>query len=129
MDVQLMGGGGLTNSKYVELGGDATEGTIMCQTYHPSSTAKHIKDFTEKFNSKYGRNPDPNAAQSYDAIMILGQAMAKVGVEDKAKLRDEIAATKGFKGVTGSVGFDSTGDSPRDMMVIQIQNGKYTLAE
>ena len=129
MNVQLMGGGGLTNSKYVELGGDATEGTIMCQTYHPGSKAQHIKEFTEKFNSKYGRNPDPNAAQSYDAIMILGQALSKVGVEDKAKLRDEIAATKAFKGVTGSVGFDAAGDSPRDMMVIRIRGGKYGLAD
>jgi branched-chain amino acid transport system substrate-binding protein len=129
LDFQLMGGGGLTNSKYVELGGAATEGTIMCQTYHPSSKAEHIKSFTERFNKKYGRDPDPNAAQSYDAIMILGQALAKVGVDDRARIRDEIAATKNFKGVTGSISFDATGDSPRDMMVIQIQNGDYGLYE
>lgn len=126
-EVQLMGGGGLTNSKYVELGGAATNGTIMCQTYHPSSKESHIFSFTEKFKKKYGRDPDPNAAQSYDAIMIVAEALEKVGVDDKSKIRDAIASTLNFNGVTGIISFDDTGDAPREMKVIQIRNGKYEL--
>jgi len=127
LQIQLMGGGGLTNSKYVELGGEATNGTIMCQTYHPSSKEPHIVSFTEKFKEKYGRNPDPNAAQSYDAIMIVVAALEKVGVDDKSKIRDAIASTLSFNGVTGIISFDDTGDAPRDMKVIQIRNGEYEL--
>jgi len=129
LDVQLMGGGGLTNSKYVELGGPATYGTIMCQTYHPGSKEPHVRSFTQKFYEKYGRYPDPNAAQSYDAIMILGAALGSAGVTDRSKIRGAIASTKNFKGVTGTISFDSTGDSSRDMMVIQIREGKYQLYE
>jgi len=124
---QLMGGGGLTNSKYVELGGAATNGTIMCQTYHLSSKEPHIVSFTEKFKEKYGRNPDPNAAQSYDAIMIIGAALEKAGVDDESKIRDAIASTSNFNGVTGIISFDDTGDAPREMKVIQIRNGEYEL--
>jgi len=127
LQIQLMGGGGLTNSKYVELGGEATNGTIMCQTYHSSSKEPHIVSFTEKFKEKYGRNPDPNAAQSYDAIMIVVAALEKVGVDDKSKIRDAIASTLNFNGVTGIISFDDTGDAPRDMKVIQIRNGEYEL--
>ena len=127
LQIQLMGGGGLTNSKYVELGGEATNGTIMCQTYHPSSKEPHIVSFTEKFKEKYGRNPDPNAAQSYDAIMIVVAALEKVGIDDKSKIRDAIASTLNFNGVTGIISFDDTGDAPRDMKVIQIRNGEYEL--
>ena len=129
LDVQLMGGGGLTNSKYVELGASKTYGTIMCQTYHPASKESHIKNFTQKFHDKYGRNPDPNAAQSYDAMMILAAALERAGVKDRSKIRDAIASTQNFRGVTGTITFDSTGDSPRDMMVIQIRDGKYKLYE
>ena len=128
LKVQLMGSGGLTNNKYVELGGPATEGTIMCQTYHPSSKEPKIADFTKKFNAKFGHDPDPNAAQTYDAVMILGAAIEKAGV-DRTKVRDAIAATKNYVGVTGTLTFDSTGDSPRDMMVIQIRGGNYSLFE
>lgn len=127
LKVQLMGGGGLTNFKYVELGGATTNGTIMCQTYHLSSQEPHIANFTKKFKEKYGRNPDPNAAQSYDAIMIVAAALEKVGVDDKSKIRDAIASTLNFNGVTGIISFDDTGDAPREMKVIQIRNEKYEL--
>ena len=127
LKVQLMGGGGLTNSKYVELGGAATNGTIMPQSYHTSSKEPHIVNFTEKFKKKYGRDPDPNAAQSYDAIMIVAEALEKVGVDDKSKIRDAIASTSNFNGVTGMISFDDTGDAPREMKVIQIRNGNYEL--
>lgn len=127
LQIQLMGGGGLTNSKYVELGGEATNGTIMIQTYHSSSQEPHIANFTKKFKEKYGRNPDPNAAQSYDAIMIVGAALEIAGVDDKSKIRDTIASTLNFNGVTGIISFDDTGDAPRDMKVIQIRNGEYEL--
>jgi branched-chain amino acid transport system substrate-binding protein len=127
LKVQLMGGGGLTNSKYVELGGSATNGTIMCQTYHPSSKDPLIVGFTERFQKKFGRLPDPNAAQSYDAMMIAAAALDKAGVKDKAKIRDAIAATQSLKGVTGTITFDRTGDAPREMMVIQIRDLKYEL--
>jgi branched-chain amino acid transport system substrate-binding protein len=126
LKIQLMGSGGLTNNKYVELGGAATEGTIMCQTYHPSSTEPRIAEFTQKYKAKFGQNPDPNAAQTYDAVMLLGAAIEKAG-PDRTKVRDALAATKNYPGVTGIISFDSTGDSPRDMMVIQIRGGEYVL--
>jgi len=129
MDVQLMGGGGLTNSKYVELAGGAAEGTIVCQTYHPSSQESHVESFTRSFSTRYDRNPDPNAAQSYDAIMILGQAIEKAGVDEPAAIRDALAAMDAFNGVTGTITFDDAGDSPREMMVIVVRDGEYTLYE
>jgi len=113
-----MDGGGLTNSKYVELGGEATNRTIMCQTYHPSFQELHTANLTKKFKEKYGRNPNPNTAQSHDAIMIVGVALEKAGVDDKSKIRGTITSTLNFNGVTGIISFDDTGDSPREMKVI-----------
>jgi len=127
LKIQLMGGGGLTNSKYVELGGSATHGTIMCQTYHPASKDPIIAGFTDRFQKKYGRLPDPNAAQSYDAITIVVAALGRAGLKDKSKIRDAIASAQNFKGVTGNITFDSTGDAPREMMIIQVRDGKYEL--
>jgi branched-chain amino acid transport system substrate-binding protein len=99
----------------------------MCQTYHPGSKDPIIAGFTERFQKKFGRLPDPNAAQSYDAIEIVLAALEKAGVKDKSKIRDAVAATNNFKGVTGTITFDNTGDAPRNMMIIQIRDGKYEL--
>jgi len=125
LEVQIMGGGCITDPKYAELSGEAANGTITCQTYHPSSKEPHIASFTEEFNKRYGRYPTPNAAQSYDAIMIVGEALEKVGVDDGSKIRDAIASTSNFNGVTGTISFDDTGEAPREMEIIQIRNGKY----
>jgi branched-chain amino acid transport system substrate-binding protein len=59
--------------------------------------------------------------------MIAGAALEKAGVKDKSKIRDAIASARNFKGVTGTITFDSTGDAPREMMVIQVRDGKYEL--
>jgi len=59
--------------------------------------------------------------------MIVVAALEKVGVDDKSKIRDAIASTLNFNGVTGIISFDDTGDAPRDMKVIQIRNGEYEL--
>jgi branched-chain amino acid transport system substrate-binding protein len=58
--------------------------------------------------------------------MLLGAAIEKAG-PDRTKVRDALASTKNYPGVTGIITFDPTGDSPRDMMVIQIRGGEYVL--
>jgi len=88
-----------------------------------------VESFTRSFSTRYDRIPDPNAAQSYDAIMILGQAIEKAGVDEPAAIRDALAAMDAFNGVTGTITFDDAGDSPREMMVIVVRDGEYTLYE
>ena len=125
LDVQIMGSGGLTHPKYVELAGEAANGVIVTLTYHPTSKEPHIRNFTEKFQEKYGKIPDHYNAQAYDAVMIIGAALEKVGADDPLKLRDAIASTKNFKGISGTISFDDKGDSEREEMIIQIRNLKY----
>lgn len=127
LDVQILGPGGLTNPIYVELAGEAANGVIVFLSYHPSSKEPHILSFTEKFKEKYGRIPDHYNAQAYDAVMIIGAALEKVGVDDPSKIRDAIASTKNFKGISGIISFDDIGESTREEMPIQIRNGKYEL--
>jgi len=125
LDVQILGSGGLTHPKYAELAGEAANGVIVTLTYHPTSKDPHIRSFTEKFQEKYGKMPDHYNAQAYDAVMIIGAALEKVGADDPSKLRDAIASTKNFKGISGTISFDDKGDSEREEMIIQIRNGKY----
>jgi len=127
LDVQILGPGGLTNPIYVELAGEAANGVIVFLSYHPSSKEPHILSFTEKFKEKYGRIPDHYNAQAYDAVMIIGAALEKVGVDDPSKIRDAIASAKNFKGISGIISFDDIGESTREEMPIQIRNGKYEL--
>ncbi len=123
---QLMGGGGLTNPKLVELAGDAVYGLLNTQTFFPDpqGASPEAKAFIEAYKAKYGVLPDSNAAMSYDSMMIMAKAIEKAGT-DKKKIRDEIAAIKGYRGVTGVIDIDQYGDANREILIIQVMQGGY----
>ena len=45
---------------------------------------------------------------------------------DPAALRDAIAATRDFPGVTGNISFDQGRDPKKPGIVIRVQDGKFT---
>lgn len=129
MNVQLMGGGGLTNEKIVELAGDAVYGLLNTQPFFPdeSKATPEAAKFMKDYKAKYGMLPDSNAAMSYDSMLILGEAMKKCGDNlTNEEIRKNIAATKDFKGATGTITIDKNGDANREVLIIGINNqGKY----
>ncbi|HET7867588.1 MAG TPA: branched-chain amino acid ABC transporter substrate-binding protein, partial [Burkholderiaceae bacterium] len=54
----------------------------------------------------------------YDAVNVMVAAMVKAGSSDPAKYLPALAATSGYKGVTGTISFDNKGD---------VKNGALTL--
>ena len=62
--------------------------------------------FAKKFREKYGADPDSEAACGYDSALVLADAIKRAGTTDGPKLRDALAATKDFQGVTGNITID-----------------------
>lgn len=128
-DLRLMGGGGLTNPKLLELAGEAVHGLLNTQTFFPDENkatpeaAKFMKDYKEK----YGILPDSNAAMSYDSMVILANALEKAGPDlNNEEIRKNIAATKDYKGATGTITIDEYGDANREILIIGIDDeGEY----
>ena len=129
LQIPLMGGGGLTNPKLIELAGDASYGLLNTQTFFPDpkGASPEAAAFIGAYQKEYGVLPDSNAAMSYDAMMILGLSMRKAGADvNKAKVRDAMADTKGHRGVTGVIDIDEYGDANREILIIGIDNkGAY----
>ncbi|HHY46612.1 MAG TPA: ABC transporter substrate-binding protein [Firmicutes bacterium] len=126
LKVPLMGGGGLTNPKLVELAGEAAYGLLNTQTFFPDpeGASPEAKAFIEAYKKEYGILPDSNAAMSYDSMMILAEAMKKAGPAlNKKEVRDNIAATKNYRGVTGVITIDKYGDANRDILIIRVKEG------
>jgi len=126
LDVQLMGGGGLTNPKLVELAGDAAYGLLNTQTFFPDKegASPEAAAFIDAYEKEYGMLPDSNAAMSYDSMMILAKAMEAAGPSlDKKKVRDAIAATRDYRGVTGVITIDEYGDANREILIIRVKVG------
>ena len=86
--------------------------------YIPSAVTYPVDEIRADFKTKFNNEVQVYAPYVYDAVMVMAAAMEKAGSADPAKYLPELAKTDGYKGVTGSIGFDEKGD---------IKNGALTL--
>jgi branched-chain amino acid transport system substrate-binding protein len=133
---------GLPDPKYIELAGKASEGDRMPATKlmvvdELSDTDPQkpvIKEFIKLYNEKgYAKQFPINTHSGYawDAIMMVAKAMQKVGT-DPARLRAEIENTKGYVGISGTYNLtpeDHNGLDVDSMVMVQVKNGKFVLAD
>ncbi len=64
------------------------------------------------------------AAVAYDAVMLMANAIKVANSTDGTKIRDALAKTKDFDGVTGMISFNETGDPVKQAVVQKITDGK-----
>jgi branched-chain amino acid transport system substrate-binding protein len=125
IDVPLLGGDGWDSEKTLEIGGPAVEGYYFSTHYAADSDSPRVQAFVKGFQAKYGATPDAMAALGYDTAKILADALARAGSTEGAKLRDAIAATSGFEGVTGKISMDEKRNARKDAVVLKIEGGKF----
>ena len=128
VNVQLFGASGMAAQKLIELGGDATQGLILTQSFLPVSDNPAVKTFVANYKAKYNENPIPHAAQAYDTVYILADAIKRAGKADPTALRDAIAKTSGVKLVTSDVKFNDRGDDVgKYLLMTQIKGENFEL--
>ena len=72
---------------------------------------------------------DAHAALAYDATKILFDAMTRGGVTDSARLRDALAQTKNFPGVTGIINIDANRNAVKPAVVLKLLDLKFIYQE
>lgn len=128
MTMPVVGGDGWESPKLIEIGGKALEGCYYSNHYFYGDNNPVVRNFVEKYKQRYGVTPDSLAALGYDAMHVLAEAMKRAGKLDGASLRDAIAATKGYSGVTGTITLGPERNPIGKKLVIEeIRNGQLTL--
>ncbi|RLK58910.1 ABC transporter substrate-binding protein [Actinokineospora cianjurensis] len=61
--------------QYIALGGEATEGSQLIVRFHPGDTRPQVREFVDKYQKRYGKQPDDFGAGAYDALKILAWAV------------------------------------------------------
>ena len=78
-----------------------------------------------------GEAPDALTAVAYDAVKIVLAAIEKSGATepnetDRKKIRDAIAATKDFPGVTGNITLNAQRDAVKPAVMLQVKDNKFS---
>lgn len=87
--------------------GKAALGYIRIVQFDPADQRDVVKNFVQTFKAKYNQDPTHINAHAFDQILVIADAVRR-GATDAQSIRDTMATTKNFSGVTGSVEFDKS---------------------
>jgi branched-chain amino acid transport system substrate-binding protein len=128
--IPVFGGDGWEAPELLQIGGKAMEGTYYSTHYASEDQAPKVQEFVKKYRTRWNNEtPDAMAALGYDSAMVLVDAIKRAGTTDGPKLRDAIAATKDFEGVTGKTALDANRNATKPAVVITIKDGKFKYLE
>jgi branched-chain amino acid transport system substrate-binding protein len=92
--------------------GKAAVGYVRIVQFDPLDQREIVRNFVKNFKAKYNADPTHLNAHAYDQILLIADTVRR-GAKDAQSIRDALAATKDFVGVTGSVEFDKTNQNIR----------------
>jgi len=121
IEAKFVGGDGICSGELPKLAaGTMADGQVVCAEAGgvEGAAKKSMEDFYAAFKKKYNTDVQVYAPYVYDAVNVMVAAMVKAGSAEPAKYLPVLAKTEGYKGVTGTIGFDSKGD---------VKNGALTL--
>ncbi len=142
--VPLLGGDGWESEQLIEIGGKALNGAYYSNHFAVDNPDPALQSFLQRYKAKFGKEPDAIGGLAYDAARVLFTAMGKLHEQDpqafsgllssKAgtperreatrKLRDVIATTTGFPGVTGTITLDENRNASKAAVVLAIKDEK-----
>ncbi|SFC89132.1 ABC transporter substrate-binding protein [Clostridium uliginosum] len=123
----IIGGDTWETPEFIDIGKEAVEGTVF-STFFASETpiTEESKTFLDAYRKKYNKEPSACTALSYDAYLVILDAIKRADSTDPVKIRDEIAKTKKFPGAAGVITIDENNNAIKDAVLKVVKDGKFT---
>lgn len=124
----FVGADGWDSEELAKNAGEAINGNYFSNHYAPEEPRPEVQNFVQKYKEAYGAVPDGLAALGYDAALVLFDAMDRAPSLSGKDLRDAIAQTKSFTGVTGTFTIDEKRNALKSAVIIKYEGGKQVMA-
>jgi branched-chain amino acid transport system substrate-binding protein len=125
LKAKLIGSDSWDSPDLLKLGAQDLEGAYFSNHYSADVKSPLSDKFVKAYEAKYKVKPDAAAALTYDAAKIVVAAIQKAGRVDRKAVRDALAATKGYKAVTGTITFAGGNDPVKSAVMIKVTSGKF----
>jgi len=121
INAPMLGGDGWDSTELANIAKDAIDGSYYTNHYAPDQPDAAVRAFITAYKKEFnGATPDGLAALGYDAAKLLFEAMKSSKGSSSADLRDAIAATKGFPGVTGAITINAKRDAEKSAVIVEM---------
>jgi branched-chain amino acid transport system substrate-binding protein len=125
----FVGGEGWDSPTLVQVAGKAADGNYYTDHFSAADPDPKVQKFVQTYRAKYATLPDALAALWYDGARLLAQAVQRAGSTDPGKVRDALAATRDFDGVTGRISIDDNRNASKPGVILEIVNGEPKLVQ
>jgi branched-chain amino acid transport system substrate-binding protein len=121
---QILGEEGFDSPKFLEIAGPAAEGVIIATNLDRDDPRPVVQNFLKNYRKAYGEDADMVGASSYDAFMILVNAIKEAGTDPKA-IQRALLATKDYNGLTGKISRFVQGEVVKPVQIQVVKEGKF----
>ena len=101
MKTPLIGNYNLAVPVYMSVAKGLLDGIVFVDAWDPAKP--QVKQFVAGYAKEMGVEPHNMMGYGYDGVMLAADAIRRAGSTDKEKVRQAMQATRGYKGVLGSV--------------------------
>ena len=84
---------------------------------------ERVREFIAEYKARYGKVPDAMAVLGYDAAGVIADAIKRAGKVKGDAIRDALAATKNFPGVSGTITINRQRNAVKRAVIVTIKNG------
>lgn len=106
--------------------GDLADGCYYTTSWHTDSPLPQSREFVKRWEKDHGEIKQTTLALTYDSFMLLADAARRAETLTRENLRQALAETRNFPGVTGSISFDANGDPIKPVVINKLENGGAT---
>src|SRR5512135_1610017 len=121
---QILGEEGFDSPKFLEIAGPAAEGVIIATNLDRDDPRSVVQNFLKNYRQAYREDADMVGASSYDAFMILVNAIRKAGTAPKA-IQKALLETKDYNGLTGKISRFVQGEVVKPVQIQVVKDGKF----
>ena len=121
---QILGEEGFDSPKFLEIAGPAAEGVIIATNLDRDDPRPLVQNFLKNYRKAYNEDADMVGASSYDAFMILVNAIGKAGTDPKA-IQKALLETKDYDGLTGKISRFVQGEVVKPVQIQVVKGGKF----
>lgn len=125
LKTQFFGQEGIESVELLNIAKEGANGLIY---FVPSFNQENpnAKEFSQKYQQKYGKDPEVFGAHAYDVLNIY-HLLIEQFENNPEIIKDEIINIKNYSGVSGITSFDEEGNAIQSLMIKIINNHQFTL--
>jgi branched-chain amino acid transport system substrate-binding protein len=122
----LLGGDGWDSPDLIKIAGNAMVGGYFTNHYSPDRKDPVADNFIKAYKARHGAVPDAFGALSYDATMMLLKALDTAKKPTSEEIAKALGALKNYRGVTGTISFDTNGDAVKSVVMLRVAKDGFT---